>query len=68
MKDKLSDFDAFDIFMLLTHDNQKVTIEQLWKIRNLDDFDLIMLISDIHDHGWPTAERTLAMMPEKRAP
>jgi hypothetical protein len=45
--------------------NQKVTPEQLAKIRRLDDFDLIMLISEVHEHGWLTAARTLAMMPDK---
>jgi len=43
--------------------NQKVTPEQIAKIRKLDDFDLIMLISEIHDQGWPMAQRTLMMMP-----
>ena len=43
--------------------NQKVTSEQLAKIRALDDFDLTMLISEIHDHGWDFAQITLAMMP-----
>jgi hypothetical protein len=48
--------------------NQKVTKEQLEKIRNLDDFDLVMLISEINDNGWKIAARTLEMMPEgKRA-
>jgi hypothetical protein len=42
--------------------NQEITKEQLEKIRLLDDFDLIMLISEIHDHGWNTASRTLEMM------
>lgn len=46
--------------------NQRVTAEQLAKIRLLDDFDLIMLISEIHDHGWSVAERTLSMMPPRR--
>lgn len=50
-------------------ENQKVTPEQLRKIRALADFDLIMLISETHDHGWETAAKTLAMMPEpKEAP
>ena len=31
-------------------------------IRALKDFDLIMLISEVHDHGWPMAKRTLDMM------
>lgn len=44
--------------------NQRVKNEELIKIRHLDDFDLIMLISEIHDHGWTVARRTLAMMPE----
>jgi len=47
--------------------NQKLTPEQIAKIRLLDDFDLIMLISDIHDHGWPIAEKTLALMPNGTA-
>jgi hypothetical protein len=47
--------------------NQAVTAEQLAKIRRLDDFDLIMLISEIHDHGWKVAQRTLDMMPEGKA-
>jgi hypothetical protein len=47
-------------------ENQKITPEQLAKIRRLKDFDLIMLISEIHDHGWPVAAATLAMMPDQR--
>jgi hypothetical protein len=43
--------------------NQKVETDELAKIRGLDDFDLIMLISEIHDHGWPQARATLAIMP-----
>jgi len=45
--------------------NQEVTKQELAKIRSLDDFDLIMLISEIHDHGWTVARRTLAIMPTK---
>lgn len=45
-------------------DNQNVSDEQLQKIRQLDDFDLIMLISEIHDHGWHVARVTLDLMPE----
>lgn len=45
--------------------NQIVTARQLRKIRQLDDFDLVMLVSEIHDHGWPMAARTLAMMPPR---
>lgn len=48
--------------------NQKITAEEIARIRALDDFDLIMLISEINDHGWQTAKITLAMMPrEQRA-
>jgi hypothetical protein len=42
--------------------NQKITPAEIEKIRSLDDFDLIMLISEVHDHGWPIARKTLAMM------
>jgi hypothetical protein len=44
--------------------NQKILDSELSKIRKLDDFDLVMLISEIHDHGWPMARRTLEMMPD----
>lgn len=44
-------------------DNQKVSRFQASVIRALDDFDLTMLISEIHDHGWEVAKRTLEMMP-----
>lgn len=32
--------------------NQKITKKELNQIRSLPDFDLKMLISEIHDHGW----------------
>ena len=44
--------------------NREITKEQLRKIRCLDDFDLIMLISEIHDHGWGKAAKVLAVMTE----
>lgn len=44
--------------------NQEVGKAELLKIRGLDDWDLIMLISEIHDHGWDIARKTLEMMPE----
>lgn len=44
--------------------NQKISKEDLNFIRRLEDFDLIMLISEIHDHGWPMAEKTLQMIKE----
>jgi hypothetical protein len=43
--------------------NQNVRPEELAKIRKLDDFDLKMLISEIHDHGWSVARMTLKLMP-----
>jgi hypothetical protein len=43
--------------------NRTVTDDELTQIRGLDDFNLVMLISEIHDHGWHVARRTLAMMP-----
>lgn len=43
--------------------NQDISPEQLAKIRRLSDFDLIMLLSEIHDHGWEVASQTLEMMP-----
>ena len=44
--------------------NQHVTDAEMAKIRRLADFDLIMLISEIHDHGWKVGRRTLSMMPD----
>ena len=43
--------------------NQEVTASEMEKIRKLEDFDLTMLISEIHDHGWPDARKILEMMP-----
>jgi len=40
-------------------ENQKVKKKDLDFIRSLDDFDLTMLISEIHDHGWPAAEKLI---------
>lgn len=44
-------------------ENRAVIKAELDKIRGLEDFDLIMFISEIHDHGWDVARVTLAMMP-----
>ncbi len=41
-----------------TTDNLPVTPSELRKIRDLNDFDLVMLISEIHDHGWSAARQT----------
>jgi hypothetical protein len=40
--------------------NQNISPAELAAIRVLDDFDLKMLLSEIHDHGWPAARRLLA--------
>jgi len=45
--------------------NQNVSAKEMKKIRNLADFDLVMLISEIHDHGWLVARQTLKLMPPK---
>ncbi len=46
--------------------NQKVMAKELEAIRVLADFELIMLISEINDHGWKVARKTLAMMPKAK--
>lgn len=48
----------------MSDDNQDITQEELAYIRTLGDFDLTMLISEIHDHGWPMAKRLLVTMRE----
>lgn len=50
------------------NENQNVTPKELAKIRKLEDFDLIMLISDIHDNGWNVARHTLRIMPPDAEP
>jgi hypothetical protein len=49
-------------------ENQSVTCDEVKSIRSLDDFDLVMLVSEIHDHGWPTARQTLKVMTAPRLP
>ncbi len=43
-------------------DNQDISTAQLALIRALDDFDLKMLLSEIHDHGWPAAKKLLHLI------
>ena len=43
-------------------DNIDITKDELDQIRGLQDFDLKMLLSEIHDHGWPTARKLLPMI------
>lgn len=45
-------------------ENQSISPAELTQIRLLDEFDLIMLISEIHDHGWPTAKKLLPIIAE----
>lgn len=42
--------------------NQKISSQDLDFIRCLPDWDLIMLLSEIHDHGWPTAAKLIPAM------
>jgi hypothetical protein len=40
-------------------DNLEIDDETLAFIKSLDNWDLIMLLSEINDHGWDMAERML---------
>ena len=44
-------------------ENQEIDDHELEQIRKLEDFDLIMLISEIHEMGWLIARETLCLMP-----
>ncbi len=39
--------------------NIEITKAELRNLRELPDFDLTMILSDIHDNGWPVARETL---------
>lgn len=43
-------------------ENIAVTAGELESIRNLTDFDLTMLLSEIHDHSWPMAHNLLPLI------
>lgn len=43
-------------------DNIKITKGEMKFIRTLGDFDLKMFLSELHDHGWPTARKLLPMI------
>ena len=45
-------------------ENQKIKKKDLEFIRSLEDFDLIMLLPEIHDHGWPAAEKLIPYIKE----
>ncbi len=42
--------------------NQHVAPWEIKAIKALDVFDMVMLISEIHDYGWPMARKTLQAM------
>ena len=44
-------------------ENCDVSDEEIEHIRSLENFDLIMLISEIHEHGWDIARGTLSVVP-----
>lgn len=44
--------------------NQKLTPDEMKAIRTMSDFDLTMLISEIHDHGWPAARQIIPVIVE----
>ncbi len=48
--------------ILIGRGHQNVTLGEAEVIRLLGDFDMAMLISEIHDHGWPIAKKLLPMM------
>ena len=48
-------------------ENIEITEQELKNLRSLADFDLTMILSDIHDHGWPLARKTLAAAVEAAA-
>jgi len=39
--------------------NQVVTRKEIEQIRTLKDFDMTMLISEIHEHGWKNGGKKL---------
>lgn len=44
--------------------NQQISSGELAEVPSLNDFDLTMLLSDIHDHGWAVAKKTLQLILE----
>ena len=43
-------------------ENQKITKADLNFIRSLEDFDLKMLLSEIHDNGWSSAKKLMPLI------
>lgn len=44
--------------------NIEITKVEIEFIRELGDFDLTMLLSEIHEHGWPAARKLMLAMAE----
>jgi len=42
--------------------NVEITPEELAIIRRMEDFDIIMLISEVNDHGWETAQKLIPLI------
>jgi len=48
-------------------ENIDITPEEIRQIRGLPDFDFIMILSELHDFGWPMTRKTLAKAVEALA-
>jgi len=46
------------------NDNLEISPEILEQIKKLTNFDLLMLLSEIDQHGWEIAQTTLQMILE----
>ena len=46
----------------MSDENVIVDLQTLAWIRTLEDFDLIMFLSEVNDHGWDVAMRTKSIM------
>lgn len=55
-------FKTKEIASILGMGNIEIDSETLGCIRRLTDFDLTMLISEIHDHGWAAGKKLIPMM------
>jgi hypothetical protein len=47
-------------------DTQEVTELECKAIRQLEDFDLTMFVSEIHDHGWALGRCLLRIIPKTK--
>lgn len=55
-------FKTKEIESIFEIENLEVDSETLGLIRRLSDFDLSMLLSEVHDHGWYVAKKLIPMM------